>query len=161
MLARFKRPAPSGPLRKPEHGRQRCFRYTQRVKFRFQFHGIQMISFHLYLYGAAKGPLKTSFEQVEERLKRLDSLYFEPDGSFVFTRASGCEQVFGMVYDAAGQVQYCDLRGKCGISTWQTLRLAIVGDLVANHEVLLLPEQELQDLQTFERCLIQSQPMDR
>ena len=120
-----------------------------------------MISFHLYLYGASQGPLKTSFEQLEERLTSLESLYFEPDGSFVFSRDSGREQVFGMVYDAADQVQYCDLRGKCGMTTWQMLRVAIIGDSVVNHEVLLLPEQELQDLQMFESRLIQSQTKDK
>jgi len=120
-----------------------------------------MISFHLYLSGASQSPLKTSFEQLQERLMGLDSLYFEPDGSFVFSRNSGREQVFGMVYDAADQVQYCVLRGTCGIATWQTLRGAIVGDAVVNHEVLLLPEQELQDLQTFESCLIKSQSSER
>ena len=115
-----------------------------------------MISFHLYLYGAGKGPLQSSFEAVEERLHKLESLYFEPDGSFVLSRESGSEQVFGMLYDAAGQLQYCDLRGHCGITTWKAIRTAILGDEVADHEVLLLPDQELQDLQSFESCLIKS-----
>jgi len=115
-----------------------------------------MISFHLYLYGAGKGPLHSSFEAVEERLQQLESLYFEPDGSFVLSRESGSEQVFGMLYDAAGQLQYCDLRGHCGITTWKAIRTAILGDDVADHEVLLLPDQKLQDLQSFESCLIKS-----
>lgn len=115
-----------------------------------------MISFHLYLYGAGKAPLAASFETVEARLKQLDTLYFEPDGSFVLSRQAGREQVFGMLYDAAGQLQYCDLRGTCGIETWKLVRIAILGDAVADHEVLLLPANELQDLQTFENCLRKS-----
>ena len=112
-----------------------------------------MISFHLYLYGAGKRPLAASFETVESRLKQLDTLYFEPDGSFVFSREKGREQVFGMLYDAAGQLQYCDLRGNCGIHTWELVRTAILGNELAEHEVLLLPARELQDLQSFENCL--------
>ena len=105
-----------------------------------------MISFHLYLYGAGKGPLAASFETVESRLKQLDTIYFEPDGSFVLSRETGREQLFGMLYDAAGQLQYCDLRGNCGVHTWELVRTAILGDEVAEHEVLLLPDQELKDL---------------
>ena len=115
-----------------------------------------MISFHLYLYGAGKGPLQASFEAVEKRLKRLNTLYFEPDGSFVLSREAGREQVFGMLYDAAGQLQYCDLRGNCGIETWKVVRTAILGENVADHEVLLIPSQKLQDLQSFESCLRKS-----
>ena len=119
-----------------------------------------MISFHLYLYGVGKGPLQSSFEAVEGRLKQLEAVYFEPDGSFVQSRESGSEQVFGMLYDAAGHLQYCDLRGNCGINTWKMVRNAILGEQVANHEVLLLPSQELKDLQSFENCLIKSQSGD-
>ena len=117
-----------------------------------------MISFHLYLYGPDSGPLAASFETVESRLKQLDTLYFEPDGSFVLSREMGREQVFGMLYDAAGQLQYCDLRGNCGFKTWEVVRTAILGDDFAAHEVLLLPDQELQDLQRFENCLKKSEP---
>lgn len=134
--------------------------YTGSYSIIPQFHAIQMISFHLYLYGVSKGPLQSSFEAVEGRLRQLDAVYFEPDGSFVLSRESGSEQVFGMLYDAAGQLQYCDLRGNCGINTWKMVRNAILGEEVANHEVLLLPSQELKDLQSFENCLIKSQPGD-
>ena len=108
-----------------------------------------MHSFHVYLYAAGRAPLAASFEAAESRLKQLDNLYFEPDGSFVLSREMGREQVFGMLYDAAGQLQYCDLRGNCGIKTWEAVRTAILADAVALHEVLLLPAQELQDLQSF------------
>ena len=118
---------------------------------------MQMTSFHLYLYGVGKGPLVASFETVESRLKQLDTLYFEPDGSFVLSREMGHEQVFGMLYDAAGQLQYCDLQGNCGFKTWEIVRTAILGDDIAEHEVLLLPAQELQDLQSFENCLKKSE----
>ncbi|MGB0759802.1 MAG: hypothetical protein ACPGPS_09700 [Rubripirellula sp.] len=116
-----------------------------------------MHSFHVYLYAAGRAPLAASFEAAESRLKQLDNLYFEPDGSFVLSREMGREQVFGMLYDAAGQLQYCDLRGNCGIKTWEAVRTAILADAVALHEVLLLPAQELQDLQSFENCLRKSE----
>lgn len=115
-----------------------------------------MLSFHLYLYGSGNSPLSSSFEAIQDRLNNLDRLYFEPDGSFVFNRNEGSEQVFGMVYDAAGKVQYCDLRGKCGIATWRDVRNAILGGNVSGHEVLLLPHRELKDLQSFENCLKKS-----
>lgn len=110
-----------------------------------------MTPFHLYLYGAAQGPLPASFEDAESRLSELPSLHFEPDGSFFWTREAGREHVDGMLYDASGQIQYCVLQGHCSVETWQTLLRAIVGDGGADQlEILRLPQRRLQDLQTFE-----------
>ena len=117
-----------------------------------------MTPFHLYLYGPNQGPIETSFEEAESRLTRLPKLYFEPDGSFVWTRQAGREQIYGMLYDASGQVRYCDLQGKCTQRTWRELCRAIAGGAVEGLEVLRLPDQRLQDLQTFEAtCLIDSE----
>ncbi|MGI9470659.1 MAG: hypothetical protein ACR2NZ_03935 [Rubripirellula sp.] len=112
-----------------------------------------MTPFHLYLYGPSRGPIATSFEEVEQRLTKIDQLYFEPDGSFVWSGKGGQEQVFGMVYDAGGQVQYCELRGRCQRKHWRLLYQAIAGTATEGLEVLLLPIQQLQDLQTFEESL--------
>jgi hypothetical protein len=110
-----------------------------------------MTPFHLYLYGPARGPLPSSFEQAESRLRQLPLLHFEPDGSFVWTRDSGRQQIDGMLYDAAGQIQYCVLQGRCTVETWKTLLKAIAGESQAGGlEVLRLPDRRLQDLQTFE-----------
>ncbi len=109
-----------------------------------------MTPFHLYLYGPEKGPIDTSFEAAAERLERLELLHFEPDGSFVWTRDSGKQQIDGMLYDAAGRLQYVELQGKCALPTWQRMVTAIRGALSDDLVVMLLPQRQLQDLQTFE-----------
>ena len=55
-----------------------------------------------------------------------------------------------MLYDAADQIRYCDLQGQCSLETWSELCEAIVGGPRDGLEVLLLPAQQLQDLQSFE-----------
>ena len=112
-----------------------------------------MTPFHLYLYGPFRGPIETSFEQAAQRLQQLPRLHFEPDGSFVWNRDSGRQQVFGMVYDAAGKVRYCDLQGHCDRQTWKELCQAITGDQCGDLQVMMLPDQRLQDLQSFEETL--------
>ena len=115
-------------------------------------------SFHVYLYGPGGGPLPVSFEEVAERLQELPKLGFEWDGSFVWAKDQGQQQVFGMLYDAAGSIQYCELQGKCDLQTWQTLCKTIVGSeflFTANRDPLLrlmkLPDSQWQDFQSFER----------
>lgn len=110
-----------------------------------------MTSFHLYLYGPSRGPIETTFEQAAERLQQLSRLHFEPDGSFVWTPQTDHQQVFGMVFDAAGKVRYCDLQGCCDYPHWRKLCLAIAGDATDRLEVLTLPNQQWQDLQSFEQ----------
>lgn len=130
-----------------------------------EFH-TQMTSFHVYLYGPLKGPIATSFEQAQQRLSELPRLYCEPDGSFVWTSPGGREQVFGMLYDAMGQIQYCELRGACSRASWRALVAAVTGyqfepasfvtagqDAAQAMVVLRLPEQILQNLQSFEETL--------
>ncbi|MEM1068582.1 MAG: hypothetical protein AAGI63_06790 [Planctomycetota bacterium] len=109
-----------------------------------------MPEFHLYLYGPSKGPIESSFEAAEERLKGLPKLYFEPDGSFVWALDEGRQQVFGMVYDAAGAIQYIELWGRCERITWQQIVHAATGSQSSHFEVLRLPDQRLQELQDFE-----------
>lgn len=109
--------------------------------------------FHLYLYGPHQSPLETNFEDAAARLMELPKLHFEPDGSFVWALDSGRQQVFGMLYDAADQIQYCELRGHCELTTWRELCFAIKGCDIIDFEVLKLPDQELQDLQIFERTI--------
>ena len=110
-----------------------------------------MTSFHLYLYGPSQGPIETSFEEASERLEQLPRLHFEPDGSFVWSPGASDQQIFGMIYDAAGKIRYCDLQGSCDFEHWRTLCAAIAGGADSNLEVLTLPDQQLQDLQTFEK----------
>ncbi|MDA8744728.1 hypothetical protein N9N28_08855 [Rubripirellula amarantea] len=108
-------------------------------------------AFHLYLYGPNRGAMTTSFEDAAERLERMPKLYFEPDGSFVWARDGGNEQVYGMLYDAAGVVQYCDMRGKCQRDTFRQLCQAVSGtDHLPNLQIMRLPESQWQDFQSFE-----------
>jgi hypothetical protein len=134
------------------HGRQRLFpvsRDDHSPSFA-EFHE-SMTPFHLYLYGPSRGPIETSFEEVEARLIRLPLLHFEPDGFFVWTRCSGQQQVSGTIFDAQCKIQYCDLRGQCDHQMWQELCVAIAGGPRDGLEVLLLPNRQLQDLQSFEK----------
>lgn len=108
--------------------------------------------FHLYLYGPNQGPIDSSFEQAESRLTDLQRLHFEPDGSFVWS-IDDRQQIFGMIYDAAGKIQYCELRGQCDLQSWRDLCFAITGIPVKAGEVLKLPEQRVQDLQNFENTM--------
>ena len=106
-------------------------------------------NFHLYLYGPGGGAIPTSFEEVAERLAKLDRLYFEPDGSFCWAHVPH-ESIFGMVYDAAGEVQYVELRGECDFATWRQIICAICGDHVEVATVMCLQKRQMQELQTFE-----------
>jgi hypothetical protein len=119
--------------------------------------------FHVYLYGPDRGPLATSFEQAEARLLELPRLHFEPDGSFVWTLDAGQQQVFGMLYDAMNQIQYCELRGRCHHQTWKCLCIAIVGQAFADRPsaaavILELPARKWQKVQDFESRLWSDDP---
>ena len=109
-----------------------------------------MTPFHIYLYGPGEGPIRSSFEAAQVRLETLERLYFEPDGSFVWSRDGGAQQVYGMLYDAVGLIQYGELRGHCERSTWSQLVEAIAGEAGQPLLVMRLPERELQNLQSFE-----------
>jgi len=109
-----------------------------------------MNPFHIYLYGPEKGAIDTSFEAAEARLAKLELLHFEPDGSFVWIQNQGQQQIYGMLYDAGGQIRYAELQGKCQLQTWRRLIAAICGDSEQQLLVMRLPEREMQDLQSFE-----------
>ena len=99
-------------------------------------------------------PFPTTFEQAAARLQQLPMLYFEYDGSFVWAQDKGKQHIFGMLYDTDGRVQYCQLQGKGTLATWKALLSAILGDdSVDQFELLRLPAQELQDLQSFEETI--------
>ena len=119
---------------------------------------MEVNQFHLYLYGPQQGPLETSFEDAQSRLNELPKLHFEPDGSFVWVRESGRQQIFGMLYDAGGRIRYCELQGKCTLPTWRELCQAIAGGGQEGLEILRLPGRTLQDLQSFEAsCVMETQ----
>ena len=100
--------------------------------------------FLIHLQGPEGGPLPVDFETLAERLQRLPRMYFEWDGSWVWTGeltvagspTSRRWQLDGMVYDAAGVVQYIELKGTCPWAAWQKLIAACgsfaVSDAVGN-----------------------------
>lgn len=108
-----------------------------------------MNEFHVYLYGQEQQPLESSFEAAQLRLEQLDSLYFEPDGSFAWNLPDR-HQLFGMLYDDGDRIRYCEIRGRCQLPDFQRLLAAITGDDSGRLTVLRLPEQRLQKLQSFE-----------
>lgn len=105
--------------------------------------------FHLYLYGPGGGAMATSFDEVAKRLEQLDRLYFEPDGSFGWAPSAN-ESIFGMVYDAAGRVQYIELRGECELASWRKVTCAICDSRDEVMLVMCLQKRQLQEFQTFE-----------
>lgn len=110
-------------------------------------------AFHIYLYGMGRGPIPITFEQLAERLSNVERIYFEMDGSFVWTGESdlGRWQLDGMVYDAAGSVQYIDLKGWCPWSVWNFFLRKLSGDEEWSEAwtVLRLPAQQEQTLAAF------------
>ena len=56
-----------------------------------------------------------TFEEVSERLKRLDRIYCEPDGSFVWVSSQDAPrwQVDGNLYDRTERLLFIDIKGSC------------------------------------------------
>ena len=73
---------------------------------------MQTRDFHAYLYGPDRKPLETSLESAKERLEELPGLFFELDGSFAWMQERGNNEIYGILYDAGGRIQYCDLHGR-------------------------------------------------
>ena len=119
---------------------------------------------HVYLYGPAGGPLASHFDDVADSLAQLPRLYFEPDGSLVWSGQDW--QIDGMLYDRDGVVQYADLKGHAPHDRWSELCQRILqptrppqvgadGDTRNDWTwqlatVLSIAERSLHDLQTFE-----------
>jgi len=56
-----------------------------------------------------------SFEVAVERLSKLERMFCEPDGSFVWVSSQGdaAWQVDGNLYDREGRLLFVDLKGTC------------------------------------------------
>jgi hypothetical protein len=86
---------------------------------------------------SADGPFLSSFEDTADRLVQLPSLYFEPDGSFVWNRSdTNAEQpvkehLEGVLYDRNGRVQYCELKGDCSLDALTQFLAALKGETAA------------------------------
>lgn len=85
----------------------------------------------LHCDGLATSQFPSSFEEVAERLQQFDRMYFEYDGSFVWTGRSDEEdsrvtwQLDGMLYDYGGRLQRVELLGACPLPQWQELMRAV------------------------------------
>lgn len=60
-------------------------------------------------------PFQISFEEAGAALAKLDRMFFEPDGSFVWTspRGQAAWQVDGNLFDRNGRLLFVDLKGSC------------------------------------------------
>lgn len=116
--------------------------------------------FHIYLYGERRGPIAISFERLSAQLADLKRMFFELDGSFVWTGQVGAMrwQIDGMVYDAAGVIQYIDIKGECPWEYWVQLLqiLADGGQWSSEWTVLRLPDQTAQTLKDFNQDIWRS-----
>ncbi len=86
--------------------------------------------------------IAVSFESVAERLQAIDRVYFEMDGSFVWTGSDpDAWQLDGMVYDLGSSIQRVELKGRCPRSPWDLLLKAL------NHPQQSLVVYDLQSAQ--------------
>ncbi|TWU23058.1 hypothetical protein Pla52o_25920 [Novipirellula galeiformis] len=111
-----------------------------------------MKRFHVYFYGPDANALRSTFEQAASRLESLPKLFFELDGSFVWS-PDRSQQIDGMLYDAQDQIQYVDLQGQCSLESWRKLITAIVGGPSEDCVVMVIPTRELKILPAFEQSI--------
>jgi hypothetical protein len=97
-------------------------------------------------------PMATGFDEVIERLSRLDRMYAEPDGSFVWTspRQGLWWQVDGNAFDKDGRVLLADLKGSCPAADFDRLLAAFGWPQQAMMMQLVRPAVFL-DEKTFRR----------
>jgi hypothetical protein len=121
-------------------------------------------TFHIHLYGPERStsgpassrqtnPIPTSFEAAQQRLESLlPSVLLEPDGSFAW--AGNGHQVVGMIYDAATEIQYVELRGHCDRSQLRKLVQTLVGaPRIDEFAIMVLPNRQWKIFQSFEISL--------
>ncbi len=68
-----------------------------------------------------------SFETVLGEMERLDRMFIEPDGSFVWTSAQNDRawQVDGNLYDRAQRLAFVDINGSCPRYEFELLMTAL------------------------------------
>lgn len=89
----------------------------------FQIH---LLAESSILHVSDEAMIAISFELLAERLQALERLYFEMDGSFVWTGSIPCPwQVDGMVYDRGQQIQRIELKGQFPWNEWNMLLEAL------------------------------------
>ncbi|MCC9600851.1 hypothetical protein LOC67_09760 [Stieleria sp. JC731] len=98
-------------------------------------------------------PIPTSFEAAMQRLETLvPQPLSEPDGSIAW--AGSDHRIVGMIYDAAGHIQYLELRGYGTAYHWRTLIQSICGQAnIDRFSIMLLPERQWKNFQSFANLL--------
>lgn len=68
-------------------------------------------------------PLGVSFEAAAQSLEQLPRMFFEPDGSFVWTSGQDepAWQVDGNLFDRDGRLLFVDLKGTCPVARFEDL----------------------------------------
>lgn len=123
-----------------------------------------VFSFQAYVYHGQGNPLGRSLEQVVESMTQLSGLFFEWDGSLTWANQSEGWQIDGTVYDDGKQVQYVDLHGRTDQPANAMHLRDRLHDLFSTwgetDELMLmrLPERRWQNLQDFEKELLQGRP---
>lgn len=86
---------------------------------------------HWYVYPAVGSRFQVTFEQFADSVSNWPGMYFEMDGSFVWSipgEAFGERaQIDGMVYDRNDRIEYLDLKGNARPQDWLTLFISLVG----------------------------------
>ena len=72
-------------------------------------------------------PFQISFEEAGAALAQLERMFFEPDGSFVWTSPRGqtAWQVDGNLFDRNGRLLFVDLKGSCPSEQFDRLLTAL------------------------------------
>ena len=72
-------------------------------------------------------PFQISFEEAGAALAKLDRMFFEPDGSFVWTSPHGetTWQADGNLFDRNGRLLFVDLKGSCPSEQFDQLLSAL------------------------------------
>jgi len=84
-------------------------------------------------------PFAISFEEACDNLGKLQRMYVEPDGSFVWrgTTSEQSWQIDGNLYDRQGRVLYCEMKGACFAEVFRQFLAALLlrGDGVVIQEM--------------------------
>jgi len=97
-------------------------------------------------------PFQISFEETGAALEQLDRMFFEPDGSFVWTspRGEAAWQVDGNLFDRSGRLLFVDLKGSCPSEQFDRL-LSALGSPATPLMFQLVREAVFLDEQEFRR----------
>jgi len=106
-------------------------------------------------------PFALSFEEAAERLGRLDRLFIEPDGSFVWAspQAGPPWQVDGNLFDRNGRLLFVDLKGSSPPEDFDRL-LAALGWPATPLMFQLVREAVLLDEAEFRRWALEGKTAD-